>query len=187
MSQVADKQPSNSETLTNRNKFDMPNDRESGSYYTLQKMNQMHHEIVRRIVAGQKDHEIAKALDISKAMVKYTKESPIVQQKLDIMMGARDASAVEVRKQIEALAPLALHEMSKIMVDEDASEAVRSKIGMDILDRAGFGAVDWKGDVNKLSKDKISELKSKARSNGLIKDDPEQAEDADFEEINDEE
>ena len=44
MSQVADKQPSNSETLTNRNKFDMPNDRESGSYYTLQKMNQMHHD-----------------------------------------------------------------------------------------------------------------------------------------------
>lgn len=155
--------------VSNRNEFNIPSRKEDSSYYTLQKMNQMHHEIVRRLVVGQKDHVIADALGITKATVKYVKESPIVKQKLDIMMGARDASSVELQKQIQALAPLALHEMNKIMVDENAPHGVRANIGKDILDRAGFKPANI--NINRdesYTEEKLKEIKERARASGII-------------------
>lgn len=152
--------------------FDLENKTEDSSYYTLQKMNQLHHEIVRRIVAGQKDHQIAKSLGVSKAMVKYTKESPIVKQKLEILMGERDASAIEVRKHIENLAPLALDELQKMMTEESTSDRTRMKIAQDVLDRAGFKPANVNVNAQtKLDKNDISEAKERAKKNGLIKED----------------
>lgn len=151
------------------NNFDLPSRREDSKYYTLQKMNQLHHEIVRRIVVGQKDIDIANALDITQATVQYVKRSPIVKQKIDIMMGARDASTVELQKQINALAPLALHEMSKIMIDDGAPHGVRANIGKDILDRAGFKPANV--NINKdegYTKEQLEEIKQRAKGAGIL-------------------
>jgi len=164
------------ETVSEKNNFDMINRREDSSYYTLQKMNQMHHEIVRRIVLGQKDHEIADAIGCTKATVKYTRESPVVKQKLEIMMGARDASVLEVRKRINSLAPLALQQLEEMMIDETASDATRTKIAQDLLDRAGYNPVAKSMDLTKFTQDKMEEIKKRARRNGLVVD--EEVEDA---------
>lgn len=154
------------------NGFDIENKTEDSSYYNLQKMNQVHLEIVRRIVAGQKDHEIAESLGVSKAMVKYTKESPIVKRKLEILQGQRDASAIEVRKHIENLAPLALHELQKMMADEGTADRTRMKIAQDVLDRAGFKPANVNVNAQtKLDKDDISEAKERAKKQGLIQKD----------------
>lgn len=147
--------------------YDVGLERSNGSYYSLQKMNQMHHEIVRRIVVGQKDHEIADALGITKATVKYTRESPVVQQKLNILMGQRDASAIEMRKHLQELAPLALFYMEEIMADESETGSTRSRIAMDILDRAGYEPVHKTMDVTKMTEDRISEIKQRAREEGF--------------------
>lgn len=161
--------------------FDLENQTEDSSYYTLQKMNQLHHEIVRRIVAGQKDHQIAKALNVSKAMVKYTKESPIVKQKLEILMGERDASAIEVRKHIENLAPLALDELQKMMTEDSTSDRTRMKIAQDVLDRAGFKPANVNVNAQaKLDKNDISKAKERAKKNGLIKEDENEIQDAEI-------
>lgn len=153
------------------NGFNIENRTEDSSYYTLQKMNQVHLEIVRRIVAGHKDHEIASSLGISKAMVKYTKESPIVKRKLEVLQGERDASAIEVRNHIENLAPLALHELQKMMAEESTSDRTRMKIAQDVLDRAGFKPANVNVNAStKLDKDDISAAKERAKKNGLIQE-----------------
>jgi len=154
--------------------FNPPSRQDSSSYYNLQKMNQLHHENVRRIVVGQKDHIIADSLNVSKAMVKYTRESPVVKQKLDIMMGARAASSVELQKQIQALAPLALHEMTKIMTDEKSPHGVRAGIGKDILDRAGFKPANVNIDAtDSFNEERIEKLKERARLSGVVVEDAE--------------
>lgn len=174
------------EQLTDKNQFNIENRRSDGSYYNLQKMNQLHHEIVRRIVVGQKDSEIAAALGCTTATVKYTRESPVVKQKLEIMMGARDASAVEIRKRIQNLAPLALHRLEEIMEDDTASESVRMKIAQDLLDRAGYDPVKKTMDVGKYNEERINEIKQRARQNGmtLSKEDDKDVEDAEIVEEN---
>lgn len=162
-----------------RRSFDIENRTEDSSYYNLKKMNQLHHEIVRRIVLGQKDVEIAAQLGCTTATVKYTRESPVVKEKLSIMMGARDSSVMEIRERIQALTPLALHELEKIMIDDKASEAVRTKIAQDLLDRAGFTPVHKTLDVGKYTESKIEEIKRRAAANGVISN----AEDVDSEDV----
>lgn len=163
--------------------FTLPDSQSSGSYYNLQKMNQMHHEIVRRIVIGQKDHMIAKDLGCTTATVKYTRESPVVKQKLRILNGARDESFTEVQQRILDMAPLALHEMEKIMNDQAETGSVRSKVAMDILDRAGYGAVQKKVDLTRLSEDRINSIKERAQNAGMDFPDEDEMEDADYEDI----
>jgi hypothetical protein len=168
--------------ISDENNFNLPSRQSDSSYYTLQKMNQLHHEIVRRIVVGQKDHQIADALDITRATVQYVKRSPIVRQKLDIMHGARDASTIELQKQISALAPLALHTMSEIMVEKGAPYGVRAGISKDILDRAGFKPANV--NINRdegFKQSQLDEIKKRAKQNGILFE-VDEVEDAEYEE-----
>jgi len=169
-----------------RNGFDIENRTEDSTYYNLKKMNQLHHEIVRRIVLGQKDVDIADSLGCSKATVKYTRESPVVKQKLEIMMGARDSSVLEIRGRIQKLSPLALATLEEIMVDDKTNHTTRMKVAQDLLDRAGFDPVKKSLDLTKYSKEKIDEIKERARANGLVVDE-EDIEDAEIVEEDDEE
>jgi hypothetical protein len=164
------------ETVSKQNHFDIPHRKEDSTYYNLQRMNQLHHEIVRRIVLGQKDIEIAESLGCTTQTVRYTRTSPVVKQKLEIMMGARDASVLEVRKRIQHLAPLALHKLEEILMNDKASEAVQTKIAQDLLDRAGFDPIKKSLDLTKFSREKIDEIKARARQNGLtVKEEVEEA------------
>lgn len=171
-----DEQPTKEHRGPPGKSFDMQNRTEDSSYYNLKKMNQLHHEIVRRIVLGQKDHEIATGLGCTKATVKYTRESPVVREKLEIMMGARDASVLEIRDRIRRLSPLALAELEKILIDDNESSSVRMKIAQDLLDRAGFDPIKKTLDVGRFSEDKINEIKERAKQNGLVVEDATEAE-----------
>lgn len=82
-------------------------------------------------------------------------------------MGARDASAIEIRKRIQHLAPIALFKLEEILDDDKASESVRMKIAQDLLDRAGYDPVKKTMDVSKYNEEKINEIKERARANGL--------------------
>lgn len=163
-----------------RRQFDIENRVEDSSYYNLKKMNQLHHEIVRRIVLGQKDVDIADALGCTPATVKYTRESPVVKEKLSIMMGARDSSVMEIRERIQKLTPLALAELEKMLIDDNVSAAIRTKIAQDLMDRAGFTPVHKTLDVGKYTESKIEEIKRRARENGVAV-----ATDIDSEEVED--
>lgn len=169
-----------SEQAISSNQFNITNRRSDGTYYNLQKLNQKHLEIIRLLAVGMKDHEIADELDCSKAMVKYTKESPVAQRKIELLKGKRDSSAVDIRKRIQAMAPIALDKYQEILEKEEVSESVRSKVAADVLDRAGYNPVNKTLDVGKYTEDKIEDLKRRARENGMV---IEETEEAEYEEI----
>lgn len=110
--------------------------------FEVAEIHETHHEIMRRLLLGQKSADIAEDLGISRAMVSYVKNSRIVQERLSEMQGARDANTVDIAKDIREKAPVALQLLEKVIRGEiDAPITTRAREANNWLDRAGFTAV----------------------------------------------
>jgi hypothetical protein len=76
--------------------------------FVVGEMYDRHHEIARRLLLGQKNTEIAEALNITAQSVSQVKNSPVVQDKLTLMKAARDCGAIDLAMEIASIAPIAL-------------------------------------------------------------------------------
>jgi len=144
--------------------------------FEVSKMWEIHNEITRRLFLGQKASHIAEDLDVSKAMVSYVRNSRVVQDKLQLMEGARDAKTVDLAVKIREEAPKALVILEKIMNgDIDAPVGLRAKEANNWLDRAGYSAVrtiNASHVVAHFTADEIENIKQKAIENGFARPDP---------------
>ncbi len=109
--------------------------------FTVAKMNEIHHEIARRLVLGQKGTQIAKDLSISPATVTLVKNSPIVREQMGILSGARDKRTVDIRAEIEELAPRCVDVIRNQLEDEQVSAHLKSKNAFSLLSIVGFSPV----------------------------------------------
>jgi len=100
---------------------------------------EVHKEIARRIVLGQKNTVIAQALGCTPQLVSMVRNSPVVKEHTEIMQGAADADCVDVARRISEMAPKALDVLEEILDDRDqnASLALKLKAAESILDRSG--------------------------------------------------
>lgn len=146
--------------------------------WQVSKVWDLHHEIKRRILLGEKNTRIAEAVGCSSQTVSNVRNSAVIQDQLAIMRGARDAYTVDIAREIQEFAPKALDLLKKV-VDGDgaganASISLRAKEANNFLDRAGHSPIrrtDVRGLHAVLTKDDIEEIKQRARgSNGPIVD-----------------
>ena len=146
--------------------------------WQVSKIWDSHEEIIRRLTLGQKNTEIAQNMGISSAQVSNVRNSPIIQDKLAIMQGARDAYTLDIAKDIREFAPKALEVLKAIVNGDDSSglpvgPALKARVASDLLDRAGYAPVR---NVNvqsahvHLTRDDIEELKRRAVANGPVID-----------------
>ena len=148
--------------------------------FQVGKMWEVHQEIARLILLGYKNREIAERLNISEATVSYTRNSPVVKNKLNVMEGARDADTVDLSREIRMKAPKALKLLEKIIdgesgtIGELASPALKAKTAEAWLDRAGFAAQRNSGPNLHLhahfTAEEIEDLKARAKSGGMTID-----------------
>lgn len=105
--------------------------------YTIQKLHALHKEIIRAKAMGAKNVDIAKALGVTPVMVGYVLHSPAGKQQLDILMGARDAKAIDVRDRLDQMQPVALEVLVDMLLApmEEVTPNVRKDIAQDLLDR----------------------------------------------------
>jgi len=137
-------------------------------------MHEAHHEIARLKALGYKNVDIAEMLDISGTMVSMVINSPVVSEKIDQLVAARDAEAVDILTEIRNKAPKALKILGDI-VDGDLNGVkpsihLQAKEANNILDRAGYGAVKQvrqMGLVAHLTAEDIDQIKQRAIMNGL--------------------
>ena len=144
------------------------NPAEAPRQYQIQQLWETHHEILRRLVIGQKSVEIARDLEITTAVVSYVKNSEVGKKQLSLMRSACDMSAVDVSVKIKELAGRAIAVM-EAGLDEEQPLALRMKAATDVLDRAGFGAPKIIRSENvhaHLTRDDIEEIKQRAREEG---------------------
>jgi hypothetical protein len=131
--------------------------------FSLKKMNQVHKDIIRRIVLGMSNKDIAAELGVSEATVVNTKYSPIVQSQLANMNASLDVETMEVASEITKLAPIAAMLLKEVMLDGNVKPETRVTAARDILDRAGHAAVKRvQVDHKKMDDDKIAAIKEAA-------------------------
>lgn len=145
--------------------------------YAPQKMNDLHKEILRRLIAGEKATVIADSLNCTTAVVGYVRHSPLGKEQLDRMHAYADMEAVDVKKRITELAPQALMIMEEIMHNPNAGFSTRRQVAESLLDRAGHGAVKQvQIDRGVLTTEDLNEIKSRARSMGILAEESVEAE-----------
>ena len=121
---------------------------EVGSYYQLKKLRAVHHQIIQRVVLGQKDKDIAKDLNLDLSTVQYTKRSKLA----------------DVGQRIKDVAPRALKVITAVMESDAASDNARLSAAFDIMDRAGFAAPkDVRVMHAHITSDDIADIKKRAQ------------------------
>jgi hypothetical protein len=144
--------------------------------WQVAKIWDQHEEIIRRLTLGQKNTEIASSMNLSPAQVSNIRNSPIIQERLAIMKGARDAYTLDIARDIKEFAPTALEILKALCQGSDSSglpvsPTLKARVAADLLDRAGYAPVR---NVNvqsvhaHLTKDDIAELKRRALENGPV-------------------
>lgn len=139
--------------------------------YQLQTMWDRHREINRRLAVGQTPTQVAKEMGVTPAMVTYTKNSHLAMQERTVLQRELDMKAVDVGKRIRDEAALCVERLSQIRDDPTCPAATRAKVCMDLLDRAGFGAIHRTQNENitaHLTGEEIEELKQRGREAGII-------------------
>jgi hypothetical protein len=137
--------------------------------FEVTKMHDLHKEIARRLLIGQKAVDIAIDLGITPATVSYTRNSPIVKRQLELMHGARDADAVNFSEDIKRAAGKALILLEDTIDGEVEGQPVpislRLRAAVDALDRH-IPKVAIQKSFNShlvLTAEDIEELKRRAR------------------------
>lgn len=137
--------------------------------YQVEQLWDIHHEIVRLALTGMKHVEIAEFLGVSPVTVSYTLRSPIVMRQLEQMRAVRDLGAIDVAKEIAALAPRAVQVLGELLECEAAN--IRKGAADSLLDRAGYAAVQRiKADVSisHFTAAEIIDIKKRAKDIGLM-------------------
>lgn len=141
-------------------------------HWQVSEMWDLHHEIARRLVLGQKNTEIARDLGIHKQTVSNVRNSPVVQEQMALLNGARNAETMDLAQEIAEIAPVALQLLKEIVEGEgqgtNAPLSLRAREANNMLARVGHGVPQrvQSESVNVFltSKD-IAEIKQRARAN----------------------
>jgi hypothetical protein len=144
----------------------------NGRKYQIQKLWNVHHEILRLLLLGWDHKKIADTLGVTSVMVSYTANSELVKQQLEVMRGARDAEALDLSVEIKRFAPEAFQCLQKIMREGD-NEKNKIVIAMDTLDRAGYAApkvIEGKFLHAHFTKEEIEDMKQRAKESGQVID-----------------
>ena len=138
--------------------------------YDIEKVWDSHHEIVRRLVLGEKPVQIANNLGITTQTVSNVRNNPIVKRLFGILHSARDASVVEIRNRIVNIAPLAIEYLETVLNNE-LSSGTHSATGLgaaktiieNVLPKSTIVRVD-----ETLTIETINSLKERARQAGML-------------------
>jgi len=110
--------------------------------YEIQHIWDKHHEIIRLIVLGYSNKEIAEVIGCTPQTVSLTRNSEICKRKIEELRSRRDEEAVNVLETLEREAPKALELLMDVRSGKLSDDIkLRVKVAQDLLSRAGYGQV----------------------------------------------
>jgi hypothetical protein len=133
--------------------------------YDIKRVWAHHHEILRMVVLGKSNVEIAESLNITPQTVSNVRNSPLVADILKKLMHERDEETVNISKRIEEFTPVAVRLLEEVIAGNipGASIALRAKYADRHLARTGYGVVTKVQSLHgTLSKDDIEDIKARA-------------------------
>lgn len=131
-----------------------------------------HREIIRRLVAGDKQVDIARDLNMTQGRLSIICNSPAFQNQLRRISEGADEVAKDVQTRIQELSNDAITVLETAILNgkaEGLNLKTRAAIAQDVLDRAGHGSVKKVQSVDiVLTGNDIEEMRSRARQNREI-------------------
>ena len=159
---------------------DLRQDRSAGRRtFQVGKIWERQREIIRLLALGYKNVEIADMLGCSPVTISYTRNSPVVEERLEQMNAARDMSTIDIARDIKMKAPKALKVLENVLdgregtLGELASPALRVKTAENWLDRAGYPAQKSSQSMHfhaHLTSEDIDDIKRRAKAGGVTID-----------------
>lgn len=132
--------------------------------YTVSRIWEHYHEVLRLALIGAKGVEIATIVGLTPVMVSTILNSPVVKMRLAEMQAARDMEAVDVGRKIQNLQAKAIDYLEDVLEDGTAMTGTRVKVAQDLLDRGGHGAVRKQEIVSThLTSEDIRDIQERAR------------------------
>lgn len=110
--------------------------------YAVQRLNDVHKEIIRLRVQGVSIEDIANAVGYEPCSIRHILKSPIVRNEINRLHSLRDFSAVEATARLDGLVDKAISVYEEVVNGEvEVSPADQVRVANEILDRTGFGRV----------------------------------------------
>lgn len=101
------------------------------------------HQLICKLHAcGLRNKEIAQALGLTESRVSIILNDPRAAEYIRQMVEEVGDKYLDMHASFRALAPKALKVVTAIMDDDEAPAGVRSRNAFELLDRAGYGAVE---------------------------------------------
>lgn len=111
----------------------------------VMKLWHVNNEIARLVVLGHKESEIAEILQISPSTVwNALNRNPLVQERIELLQGERDASTVDVQRKVKAMQPIALEVLEQDLMEENpaiVSRKLRNETARKVLEMGGNGPI----------------------------------------------
>ena len=110
-------------------------------------MKERHHEIKRRLVAGDRYVDIARDMGMTQSWLSIVVSSPVFQMELQKLRAEADREAADVSKRLTNLAPDAMTVLERAVrgragdfkPPDGISTAKQADIALTVLERAGHG------------------------------------------------
>ena len=122
-----------------------------------------HKEIMRRLVAGDRQVDIAKDMQISQSRMSIICNSPAFVNQLERLSEGANNNALDVAGRVQILSDDAMSVLEDILQQPEltgVTPKLRASVAHDILDRAGHGATKKIASIPAtLNGDDIEELK----------------------------
>lgn len=136
--------------------------------YNIKVLWERHQEILRRVVVGQTNGQIAQELGCVPQTVSNVRNSPLAQAEITRLSAARDEDTMEIARRIEEFVPTALQLVEDLVAGRipEASISLRARHAEKYLGRAGYGEVHKVHSLTRhmISRSEIEEIKERAMS-----------------------
>lgn len=136
--------------------------------YNYQYVTERHHEIIRMVLLGMENREIAGALGITPQTVSNVRQNPLAQQYIQTLTVARDAGACDMSKVLMQTATKGLQYLHELINDQHDEEgvgpALKVKVAQDALSRIGMSPIVRTHQINeeRISPEILDMMKERA-------------------------
>lgn len=122
-----------------------------------------HKEILRRLVAGDRQVDIARDMQMTQSRMSIICNSPAFKTQLERLSLGADNNALDVQDRVTALSSDAMSVLEDVLQNgEGIPKKLQVDVARDIMDRAGHGAVKKTATITAtLGADDIAEMRQR--------------------------
>src|SRR5262245_55466829 len=135
--------------------------------YEVKEIWNQHQEVIRLIVLGYGNNEIAEIVGYTPQTISNIRNSPIVKERIADLQRGIDTRTMDIASRVRDFEPIALAHLEQIILGnvEGVSAGLRAKTCENYLSRGGHGTVQKVASISmSLTRDDIEEIKARAKS-----------------------